>query len=91
MDDKETPFTKITIITARDKTPVTVYIKNISEFLLNNIKLSIPKGIIVMGKTETPDELKPKEGFFFEFEVKSKKDSERFIQVQSKPHSVTFE
>jgi len=91
MDDKATPFEIIKITTSRDKTPVTLYIKNISEFLLNNIKLAIPKGIIVLGRSSPPKELKPTEGFFLEIEVNTKRDSEKFIQVQSKPHSIVFE
>jgi len=91
MEDQETRFETIRITTARDRTPITVYIKNISDFLLNNIELIIPKGITIIGKSTPPKELKPKAGFFLEMEVSTKRDSEKFIQVQSKPHSVTFE
>jgi len=89
-DDKETPFSKIIITTARDKTPIVVYIKNISTFLLNNIKLFVPTGIKVL-TSGSPKEIKPGEGFFIEFEINTSKSIERFIQVESKPHSVVFE
>jgi len=89
-DDKQTPFTKVIITTARDKTPIVAYIKNISTFMLNNIKLFIPSGIKILS-SNTPKEIKPGEGFFVEFEVNTSKSIERFIQVESRPHSVTFE
>ncbi len=89
-EDKETPFTKITITTARTKTPIVVYIKNKSQFLLNNIKLFIPSGIKIINK-QVPDEVKPGEGFFLEFEVNTRLNTERFIQVETKPHAVVFE
>lgn len=89
-EDKETPFSKITITTARNKTPIVVYIKNKSQFLLNNIKLFLPSGIKVINK-QVPEELKPGEGFFLEFEVNTRLNTERFIQVETKPHSVVFE
>lgn len=89
-EDKETPFSIIKITTNRVVTPFNVYVKNVSEFLLNNITLFLPTGFTKLSG-EPPKELKPKEGFFLELEVDSSKSVERFIQVEAKPHSITFE
>ena len=89
-EDKETPFTKVTITTARTKTPIVVYIKNKSQFVLNNIKLFVPSGIKIINK-QVPELLKLGEGFFLEFEVNTRLNTERFIQVETKPHAVVFE
>jgi len=91
MEDKETQFELVKIRTAFNKTPITVYIKNITpDLVLNNIKLFIPSGIKVLNK-KVPHQIKPGEGFFLEVEINTSKSTERFIQVESKPHSVIFE
>lgn len=89
-EDKETPFEIVKITTNRVVTPFTVYVKNISEYLLNNFKLFLPTGFKQLSG-KIPKELKPNEGFFLELEVDSSKSVERFIQIEGKPHSVVFE
>lgn len=89
-DDKETPFEIIKITTNRQVTPFTVYLKNIADFNIANIELFIPTGFtVISGKA--PAELKKGEGFFLELEVDSSKSVERFIQVEAKPHYISFE
>lgn len=89
-EDKETAFEIIKITTNRQVTPFTVYVKNIAEFDIANIELFIPTGFtLINGKA--PSVLKKGEGFFLELEVDSSKSVERFIQVEAKPHHISFE
>ena len=90
LEDKETPFSTVKIVTSNEKTIFNVYIKNISDLLLNNIELAAPPGITEVNIV-IPKELKPNEGFYAEFEANTELDSDKFIQVQAKPHSVVFE
>lgn len=89
MDDKETQFETVNIVSANPKTLFIVYVKNISDLLLNNLKIAIPKHIKLLDSF-VPGELKPNEGFFLEFEADSSLDSDDFIQIQSKPHSISY-
>lgn len=89
-EDTLTPFEQVKITTANNKTIFTVYVKNISQFRLNNFKTFIPTGIKAINP-KIPKELLPNQGFFMEFEVNTSKSIERFIQIESKPHSVIFE